>query len=175
MRSPLLARLDAGDRALFTRLVLGADTASAARTFWCLLTHAGGARGSIALALVPWLAGWVAFPVAWRALLLLGVSHAVVQLVKRFAVRERPSTRLSIEALIAVPDRFSFPSGHACAAMAIAAAYAWVAPALAVPLLLAALLVGLSRVMLGVHYPGDVAVGQAIAVATGWGFVLVGG
>ncbi len=72
--------------------------------------------------------------------------------------------RLGFEALIVAPDRFSFPSGHACAAMAVAVAYAWAFPAFAVPLLLAALLVGFSRVMLGVHYPGDVAVGQAIAL-----------
>jgi undecaprenyl-diphosphatase len=173
MRHPLLARLDARDRALFARLVLGTGCALPLRAFWRGVTHAGGARGSIALALLPFLAGWVPFGVAWRTLLLLGASHVVVQVVKRFAVRERPSSRLPIEALIAVPDRFSFPSGHACAAMAVAVAYAWVVPSLAVLLLVAALLVGLSRVMLGVHYPGDVLVGQAIAIASGWVFVLL--
>jgi undecaprenyl-diphosphatase len=105
-------------------------------------------------------------------LLVLGVSHAIVQIVKRFAVRERPAVRMSFNALIAVPDRFSFPSGHACAAMAVAAAFAGAFPTLAVPLLGLAMVIGLSRVVLGVHYPGDVAVGQAIALVTAWGLRL---
>jgi undecaprenyl-diphosphatase len=39
-------------------------------------------------------------------------------------------------------------------------------PALALPLLFLALGVGYSRVALGVHFPGDVIVGQMIAVIT---------
>jgi undecaprenyl-diphosphatase len=71
---------------------------------------------------------------------------------------------LPIEALIQVPDRFSFPSGHACAAMAVAVGFASAFPALAPLLLVLAAVVGFSRVALGVHYPGDVLVGQAIAL-----------
>jgi len=164
MTPPLLARLDARDRALFVRFALSAQCTPSRRSFWMIITHLGGARGSIGFCLLSLLIPAVTVQVAWRALLLLGLSHAAVQLVKRFAVRERPTVRLGFEALIVAPDRFSFPSGHACAAMAVAVAYAWAFPAFAVPLLLAALLVGFSRVMLGVHYPGDVAVGQAIAL-----------
>jgi undecaprenyl-diphosphatase len=35
------------------------------------------------------------------------------------------------------------------------------------PLVALAVLVGASRICLGVHYPGDVLVGQAIALGTG--------
>jgi undecaprenyl-diphosphatase len=45
-------------------------------------------------------------------------------------------------------------------------AYAVVFPLWAGPLLLLALLVGFSRVRLGVQYPSDVLVGQLIAIGT---------
>lgn len=106
--------------------------------------------------------------IAWRTLLLLGVSHAVVQIVKRTVGRPRPVAGAALPSLVEVPDRFSFPSGHACAAMAVAVGFASAFPPLSLPLLLMAWLVGFSRVVLGVHYPGDVLVGQAIALVTAY-------
>ncbi len=171
MMPPLLVRLDARDRALFSRLALNAGRGHRLRGFWTAITHLGGARFTIAVCLLSVLLPRVTFAIAGRALLWLGVSHVVIQVVKRFAVRERPTVRMSLQALISVPDRFSFPSGHACAAMTVAAAYAWAFPVLAVPLLALAMLVGLSRVVLGAHYPGDVAVGQVIALASAYGML----
>ena len=49
--------------------------------------------------------------------------------------------------------------------MTVAASYVVLAPSLAIPLLVLASLVGLSRVRLGVHYLGDVLAGQLIAIA----------
>lgn len=168
MTPPLLERLDARDRALFVRMALDGRNAHPLLGFWMTITHLGGARASIGACVVTLAIPTVTVRIVWHALLLLGLSHVVVQIVKRFAVRERPSIALSINAMIAIPDRFSFPSGHACAAMSIAIAFAWAFPLMAVPLLLTALLVGCSRVTLGVHYPGDVAVGQAIAILSAY-------
>jgi undecaprenyl-diphosphatase len=163
-----LTRLDARDRALFTRLCLPAGGARSRRAFWMFVTHAGGARASISVCLLSVLVPTVPWQVAWRTLLLLGLSHLLVQVVKRSVGRPRPTERVPLAALIEVPDRFSFPSGHACAAMAVAIGYASAFPSLTVPLLALALVVGASRVVLGVHYPGDVVVGQAIALISAY-------
>ncbi|MEO8624694.1 MAG: hypothetical protein ABI625_26665, partial [bacterium] len=54
------------------------------------------------------------------------------------------------------------------AVLSIALAYSSGFPDLAVPLLILAGIVGATRVLLGVNYPGDVAAGQSIAVVTHW-------
>ena len=172
MTPPLLERLDARDRALFVRMALDGRNAHPLLGFWTTLTHLGGARGSIGACVAALAIPTVTVRIAWHALLLLGLSHVLVHIVKRFAVRERPSVALSFKSSISVPDRFSLPSGHACAAMSVAVGFGWAFPLMAVPLLMVALLVGCSRVMLGVHYPGDVAVGQGIALLSA--FVLFG-
>jgi len=166
MSLPLLTRLDARDRALFTRVAVNVRRTPRACDAWMMISHLGGARATIGMCVLSAALPWVTFRLAWRALLVLAASHLLVQIVKRFAVRERPHTRLSFDALITVPDRFSFPSGHSCAAMSVAAVFAGAFPWCAPIVLTVALGVGLSRVVLGVHYPGDVVVGQVIALIT---------
>jgi undecaprenyl-diphosphatase len=66
--------------------------------------------------------------------------------------------------LIEPEDRFSFPSGHAAAGLSVALPLALALGGGAGTLMLVAgLLVGVSRCYLGVHYPGDVLVGWALA------------
>ncbi len=163
----LLSRLDARDRALFARWALDAGSALPSRRAWAALTHLGGTASSVLAALLPLVAGGALAGAAREACVSLAVSHLVVQAVKRTVGRPRPSRGLPIAALVAEPDRFSFPSGHATAALAVALAYALAFPLAGLVLLPVAFLVGCSRVVLGVHYPGDVLVGQAIAVTTG--------
>jgi len=168
MRASLLTRLDARDRALFLRWVIGATTPRRTTRVWTLLTHVGGLRASIAAILIPAALGdSLVRAAAFQAAIALVVSHLFVQLVKRNVVRERPTVRVTRSSHVIVPDRFSFPSGHSCAVMSVAFVYAMSVPQLAWPLLLLSSLVGFSRVRLGVHYPGDVLVGQIIAIATG--------
>lgn len=169
LRGTLVPRLDAGDRALFLRCALLETTPRVARLFWTVLTHLGGSTGSIAAATLPLFMAGAVHDAAVHATATLVLSHLVVQLIKRTVGRPRPSCRTACTALAAEPDRFSFPSGHSAAAMSVALAYALAFPALATPLLIVAGLVGMSRVFLGVHYPGDVLMGQLIAALVGVG------
>ncbi len=153
--------IDAGDRDLFDRWVIDAATHRGLRCSWIAITHAGGAPATIGAVLLPLF--WRDWPrvTSARAAAALAVSHIVVQLMKRSVSRSRPATPM-----IRCPDQFSFPSGHATASLAVAVSYALAFPLAGVPLMAFAVLAGWSRVMLGVHYPGDVVVGQVIALAT---------
>ncbi|MBW8772057.1 MAG: phosphatase PAP2 family protein [Gemmatimonadetes bacterium] len=135
-------------------------------------THLGGASATLSvgmlLTLVP----------ATRALGIATLianagSHLVAQLLKRRFLRPRPHLVVdAIAPLIPIPDEFSFPSGHASAAMAVAATVAVSAPwMIALPALLLALFVAASRVYLRVHFVTDVVVGLGLGVggaALGW-------
>jgi undecaprenyl-diphosphatase len=166
MAGMLLTRLDARDRALFARYSVRERSSRPVRLFWTTLTHLGGVTCSVAAAIVPLTASGSLGLAARHALETLVVSHLIVQLVKRTVGRPRPSRVLDCRTLVDEPDQFSFPSGHSAAAMAVAFVYAIAFPPLAIVLIPLAVLVGASRVCLGVHYPGDVLIGQLIAVLT---------
>jgi undecaprenyl-diphosphatase len=168
---PLLARLDDRDRALFGRWSLAMQLAPARRHIlgWQIITHCGGVQVSIAAALLPLIlsnASSALHAAAGDAAIGLAVSHLLIHIVKQHVGRPRPSRRTGCVSLVNEPACFSFPSGHATAAMSVAFAYAAAFPAFAFPLILAAAVVGFSRVRLGVHYPGDVLAGQLIAIGT---------
>lgn len=162
--SGLILRLRNGDeRVLF--YVLGRRHPrldSAVRSF----KHAGDAAVTIGIVLVMLLLPQPEWHAAGRlAGSALALSHIAVQLLKRTIARPRPRLPTGAQSLIESPDRFSFPSGHAAAALSVALGLAAVAPLLLDPwILLAGLLVGISRCYLGVHYPGDVLAGWLLAL-----------
>jgi len=160
-----IARLDARDRALFLRMTLtGRPCSRTSRAAWVIVTHAGGLWASVVAAVLPLVIEGAVRAAAWHALAGLALSHAAVQLVKRSVERPRPSSRVHCDTLVAEPPCFSFPSGHATAAMSVAFMYAAAFPSYAIALMALAVAVGFSRVRLGVHYPGDVLAGQLIAL-----------
>ena len=140
------------------------------------ITHLGDAWVVIGLVLVltggaaPGLGG-----AGWDAAFAMALSHAFVQLLKRTITRPRPRLPVGCAFLIAPPDRFSFPSGHAAASLSVALPLAATLPfPFAFLTVSLAMLVGFSRCYLGVHYPGDVITGWLLAgAAVAVGVLLV--
>ncbi|WP_425247627.1 phosphatase PAP2 family protein [Streptomyces sp. NEAU-NA10] len=98
---------------------------------------------------------------AWlRATALTASAHAASMGVKRIVRRPRPA---HVEPLVRTAGRHSFPSSHATSAAAAAVAYGALG-AHPVPPLAAAMC--LSRLVVGVHYPSDVAAGAALGALT---------
>jgi undecaprenyl-diphosphatase len=81
------------------------------------------------------------------------------------AGRTRGTARIR-DARRLTPDRATREASGRAAAMSVAFVYAMAFPPLAIVLIPVAMIVGASRVVLGVHYPGDVLIGQVIAVLT---------
>jgi undecaprenyl-diphosphatase len=84
-------------------------------------------------------------------------------------VRERPYiTHCAIRCVSAPLDRYSFPSGHTLHAVSFTLIFASYFPEWTGALSALTLLIALSRVVLGLHYPTDVAAGAMLggAIAT---------
>jgi undecaprenyl-diphosphatase len=127
------------------------------------ITHLGAAGTTIGIGVFALAAGATRLGAAMLLANLL--SHVPVQLLKRVVARPRPSDANGRPlALVPLPDPFSFPSGHAAAATAVATtaalAHPWTTPVV-LPL---AAIVSYSRVALRVHYPGDVLAGVALGL-----------
>jgi undecaprenyl-diphosphatase len=93
---------------------------------------------------------------------------ALYRAMKRRIRRPRPSEADSgIVARIAPLDQFSFPSGHTLHAVAFTIVGCFWFPSLAIVLIPFTVLVAVSRIVLGLHYPSDVlaAIGIGATVA----------
>ncbi|MFI5214845.1 MAG: phosphatase PAP2 family protein [Gemmatimonadales bacterium] len=130
------------------------------------LTHLGGARVTILSGLALTALGGAERRVGLAALAGNAFSHLLVQVLKRAVRRPRPcGPEGELLALIDLPDPFSFPSGHAAAAFAVAVPVGVHHPLLAPVTLALAATVAWSRVALRVHWPGDALAGAALGIA----------
>ncbi|MFF3936188.1 phosphatase PAP2 family protein [Streptomyces phaeofaciens] len=98
---------------------------------------------------------------AWlRATALTAGAHVASMGVKRIVRRPRPA---HVEPLVRTAGRHSFPSSHATSAAAAAVAFGALGVRAVRPLAAA---MCLSRLVVGVHYPSDVAAGAALGALT---------
>lgn len=104
-------------------------------------------------------------------LLALAVGFVLTNLIlKPLVSRVRPWLIVEgLTALVAEHDPNSFPSGHTCAAFASTCAWRPYLPKRwANTALICAVLMGLSRLYVGVHFPTDVLAGALVGVLSGW-------
>ncbi len=112
--------------------------------------------------------------VALLGLLALFLSSAAVLILKYIIAEPRPFVVLNNVNLLTMENDYSFPSGHAAASFAAAVVigkkYSFTLKGksygLFYPLLAFAVIIGLSRVYIGVHYPLDVLFGAVMGTTT---------
>jgi undecaprenyl-diphosphatase len=126
----------------------------------------------VAATLLLWLLDRPGRSYRWKTACLSGLTAAglgllIGQVISHLWVRERPFAAHPRETLLLVPPSHepSFPSDHAIAAFAIAVSVALLGGRWVGALFLAgASMVGVSRVFVGLHYPGDVAGGALVGL-----------
>ncbi len=112
----------------------------------------------------------------WQMILCALIATLLSQSLKDFFNMPRPPSVLDAGQMILIGEShgwYSFPSGHTTAAFTLAGLISlqrWVPTKIKVAVIVGALLVGLSRIAVGVHWPQDVLAGMA----TGW-FAAVAG
>ncbi len=125
---------------------------------------------------------WIALSLAmliWKptrraggaALLALVLGLLVTNItIKPLVERARPWLVLELTPLVTENDPNSFPSGHTCAAFAAGLSWARALPWRwgRIAAVVLAVLMGLSRLYVGVHFPTDVAAGAVIGALCAW-------
>ncbi|MCG6971350.1 MAG: phosphatase PAP2 family protein [Gammaproteobacteria bacterium] len=114
----------------------------------------------------------------WAAVLAALFTTLIVQSVKHSLVLPRPPLVLAPDEFMLIGPEYrhaSFPSGHSTAIWLFASvwlfsAYHW---SKAVVLMSLAALIALSRVMVGAHWPVDIAAGAFIGWVGGWAGVVM--
>ena len=155
------------DRQIYETLYAGRDPTmvAAGRFFTALGEPTVLIAASVVTAIWLWLKGHRHLPFAFVAITMVGRGASELQ--KYWIARARPD----LETHLVVVKTSSFPSGHANSAMIFYLTIAliltqgtrWRSPAVALAIAVA-ILVGISRIVLGVHWPSDVVGGWAFGM-----------
>jgi undecaprenyl-diphosphatase len=103
------------------------------------------------------------------ALASAGIAMAVNQVISHLWARARPTTAHPADAhlyFVAPSGDPSFPSDHAAAAFAIAFAVFVLSRRVGTGFLLAAAAIAADRVVIGLHYPGDILAGALVGLGS---------
>lgn len=125
------------------------------------------------IAILPLADGLDGLKAASHMLITGGVALLLYKSLKGMTRRERPCYRdPQVAALVPPLDRYSFPSGHTLHALSFSTVAIFHYPELVWVLAPFSLLVALSRVVLGLHYPSDVLVATVLGLGLGYLAIL---
>jgi undecaprenyl-diphosphatase len=164
----LLKRLEQWDHSFFCRLFSRSTSRQMfISSYWLSKT----ADGPLYLVLAVLLVCFEVLAATDFSLLLLAAFAIELPLyltLKNSIKRARPADTLTafICAHITPSDRFSLPSGHTAGAFIVATAVALYFPLFLPLALLWAVSIGMSRIMLGVHFPLDVIAGAVLGTSS---------
>lgn len=111
---------------------------------------------------------WQRQELGWHLLWTVAATAVIVGILKGIFKRQRPQEKWAI-----ATDKYSFPSGHAARATAVAITLAFTFPAYNLLWLLWAILVALARVALSRHFLSDVAGGLIVGLGIGLGIQVL--
>ena len=108
---------------------------------------------------------------------LLGTLLVNNMLLKNLVARTRPYEVIEgLTYIVRKPSDYSFPSGHAgCSFSAACIMYRRLPRRYGVPALILAILISVSRLYVGVHYPSDVLFGVISGIAISYAAEVIGG
>lgn len=156
----ILSALQQFDRRLFTRVFRQGERRMI-RPLARALSRSGDGYLHLLVPLLLWLLG--ADKLALFSTLLatsLACERGLYWVLKNSLKRRRPQEYMpGFRSIITASDQFSFPSGHSSAAFLLATSLGLVYGGPLVVMYLWASGVAISRVVLGVHFPGDILAG----------------
>ncbi len=162
---PLLTNISQFDTRVFLWCVNSRHQQSLAKTAR-LVSRTGDGYVQIALPIaLALVAGEPGEALLLCTLIAFSIQLPTYWILKNGFQRQRPPDAIpDFASVICAHDKFSFPSGHTAAATLLAALVYIYFGAIAAPLMVWAILVGASRVLLGVHFPTDILAGAALGL-----------
>lgn len=97
-------------------------------------------------------------------LAVFGIALGLTTLLKNVFIRPRPDFFSLIHAVNTCPIDYSFPSGHAATAFAVATVLAYFDRKRWYVYFIIASLIAFSRIYLGCHYVGDIIIGAILGI-----------
>ncbi|MCH8157186.1 MAG: phosphatase PAP2 family protein [Nitrospinae bacterium] len=127
------------------------------------------AIGAIGIALLLWFKRMRGLALLLATGLAVGFSDYLGAVVKDLVARDRPCHALpNVRDIASCSNSFSFPSNHAINSFTAATLLSLSYKKIAFVLYTIAILIGYSRVYLGVHYPSDVLAGAVCGILIGY-------